>query len=95
MMCLTLEPSPTDNLTFKPLILARSDALVRLQCPLLRVKRTSSAHALMSAFDPKQTLEEECCSGRNERRELDGGTSRGAISADEIIQFVGRRVKRG
>ena len=49
----------------------------------------------MSAFDPKRTLEEECCNGKNERRELDGGIGRGAISADEISQFVGRRVKRG
>ena len=34
-------------------------------------------------------------SGKNERRSLDGGTGRGAILDDEIIQFVGRRVKRG
>jgi len=40
MMCLTVEPSPTDNLTIKPLILTRSDALVRFQCPLLGVKPT-------------------------------------------------------
>jgi hypothetical protein len=38
MMWLTLEPSPTDNLTIKPLILARCDALVRFQCPLLGAK---------------------------------------------------------
>lgn len=56
MMWLTLEPSPTDNLTIKPLILARSDALVRFQCPLLGPKWTSLTRALMSACDPKRTL---------------------------------------
>jgi hypothetical protein len=49
----------------------------------------------MPASGTWRTLEEECCSGKNERRSLDGGTSGGAILHDEIIQFVGRRVKRG
>ena len=50
MMCLTLEPSPTDNLTFKPLILARSDAPVRFQCPLLIVEQSSAQGSDISAF---------------------------------------------
>jgi hypothetical protein len=49
----------------------------------------------MSSCDPRRTLEAECCSGKNERRSLGGGTSRGAILAYEIIELVGSRVKRG
>ena len=50
MMCLTPQLNPTDNLTFEPLILARSDALVRFQCPLLIVEQSSAQGPDMSAF---------------------------------------------
>jgi len=50
MMCLMPESSPTDNLTFKPLILARRDALLRFQCPLLIVEQSSAQGSDISAF---------------------------------------------